>query len=213
MPLEVIGAGFGRTGTLSMKMALDQLGLGPCHHMLEIFGKPDQVNLWLAAAEGKSVDWEEVFDGYRSAVDWPSCYFWKELIAFYPDARVLLTKREAEQWFKSADATIFKGMRLANEKAKGNVEDPFRKMVNTIVVDNTFGGDLSDAANAIKVFNRHNQEVIDAVPADRLLVFEASDGWKPLCDFLEVAVPDTDYPRSNSTGEFVDRVKSARLSK
>jgi len=213
MPLEVIGAGFGRTGTLSMKMALDQLGLGPCHHMLEIFGKPEQVSLWLAAAEGEPVDWEEVFRGYRSAVDWPSCYFWKELIEFFPDAKVLLTKREAGQWFKSADATIFKGMKLANERAQGDAEDPFRKMVNTIVVDNTFCGDLSNRENVIEVFNRHNQEVIDKVPAERLLVFEASDGWKPLCDFLDVRVPDSDYPRSNSTEEFVERVKAARLPK
>ncbi|HIG41828.1 MAG: sulfotransferase family protein [bacterium] len=205
MPLKVIGAGFGRTGTLSMKMALEQLGLGPCHHMMEVFGKPDHIALWQAAGSGKPVDWEEVFEGYNSAVDWPVCYFWRELIELYPDAKVILTKRDADAWFKSADSTIFKGMTMT----KGALDDPHRNMARTIVVENTFGGDLTDKDNAIKVFNVHNQEVIDTVPADRLLVFEASQGWGPLCDFLEVPVPKTDYPRSNSTDDFLQRFQSA----
>ena len=172
---------------------------------MEVFGKPDHIALWQAAGDGKSVDWETVFDGYHSAVDWPVCYFWKELIELYPDAKVLLTIRDAEAWFKSANATIFKAMTLS----MGNSEDPHRNMAKTIVVDNTFGGDLTDKKNAIDVYEKHNREVIDTVAADRLLVFESSQGWKPLCDFLEVPVPDTGYPQSNSTDDFAQRVKAA----
>ena len=209
MPLKIVGAGFGRTGTLSMKSALEQLGFGPCHHMMEVFGKPDHIAQWQDAADGKAVDWEAVFNGYQSAVDWPVCYFWRELSELYPQAKVLLTLRDPEKWYDSASATIFKGMTKASDDTSGaNVTDPHTLMVRKLIVENTFGGDLSDRAHAIDIFNRHNQEVIDTIPADRLLVFEASQGWEPLCDFLEVPVPETDYPSSNSTADFQKRFQS-----
>jgi hypothetical protein len=208
MTLKIVGAGFGRTGTLSMKSALEQLGFGPCHHMMEVFGKPDHIAQWQDAADGKLVDWEAVFAGYNSAVDWPACFFWRELAELYPQAKVLLTLRDPEKWYDSAIATIFKGML----NAPTNVTDPHALMVRKLIVENTFGGDLSDRAHAIDVFNRHNQEVIDTIPADRLLVFEASQGWGPLCEFLEVPVPATDYPSSNSTADFQKRFQSKSKS-
>ncbi len=195
MPLKVLGAGFGRTGTLSMKMALEQLGFGPCHHMMEVFGKPDHIALWLAAGVEKNADWEEILDGYNSAVDWPVCYFWKELAELYPDAKIILTKRDADKWFDSASSTIFKVMEAAKD-------DPNGQMARTLIMENTFGGDLTDRKKAIDVFNKHNQEVVDTIPGERLLVFEASEGWGPLCEFLEVPVPDTDFPRVNTTEDF-----------
>ena len=201
MPLKIIGAGFGRTGTLSMKSALEQLGFGPCHHMMEVFGKPDHIALWQEAADGKPVDWETVFSGYQSAVDWPVCYFWRELSQLYPEAKVLLTLRDPEKWYDSAIATIFKGMLSRSE----GVTDPHALMVRKLIVENTFGGDLSNRGHAIDVFNRHNQAVIDSIPADRLLVFEASQGWAPLCDFLDVPQPTSQYPSSNSTADFQKR--------
>lgn len=203
MALKVIGAGFGRTGTLSLKFALEKLGLGPCHHMMEVFGKPDHIKLWQRAADGLQVDWEEVFAGYESAVDWPVCAFWRELSEIYPDAKFILSLRDAEKWYDSADATIFAGMR------KFDGEHPHGKMVNTLIVNNTFGGSVDDRAAAIEVYEKHNQEVISALPKERLLVFEAAQGWQPLCDFLEVAVPAEPYPRSNSTEEFQNRVRGS----
>ena len=200
MPLSVIGAGFGRTGTLSMKLALEQLGFGPCHHMMEVFGKPDHIALWQAAADGRNVDWESVFEGYTTAVDWPVCYFWRELASLYPDAKILLTKRDPDKWYDSCMATIFRGMIEQRE-----TDDPHGKMARSIVANNTFGGDLADRANAIRVFNQHIEDVIDTIPAERLLVFEAVDGWQPLCNFLDVPVPQTDYPRVNSSEEFQAR--------
>lgn len=204
MPLDVIGAGFGRTGTLSMKSALEMLGVGPCHHMMEVFGKPDHISLWQDAADGHSVNWENVFSGYNSAVDWPVCYFWKELSELYPESKLILTLRDPNKWYDSAVATIFKGM-------MGNLDgmkDPHGLMVRKLILENTFGGDLANRDHAISVFNAHNQQVIDTIPPERLLVFEASQGWAPLCEFLEVEIPAADYPNSNSTEDFQKRFQA-----
>lgn len=201
MSLKVIGAGFGRTGTLSLKFALEKLGFNPCHHMMEVFGKPEHIALWQDAAEGKNVDWDAVFEGYEAAVDWPVCNFWQELAEKYPDAKFILSKRDPEKWYASGMNTIFRGMIGAGESP----EDAHTKMVCTLIRDNTFGGDLTDKANAIRIFEAHNQKVIDTLPKERLLVFEAADGWAPLCEFLEVPVPEEDYPRTNSTEEFQAR--------
>jgi hypothetical protein len=206
MPLQIVGAGFGRTGTLSMKSALEMLGVGPCHHMMEVFGKPEHIALWQDAADGNSVDWESVFKGYNSAVDWPVCYFWKELSELYPESKIILTLRDPNKWYDSAVATIFKGMMTRPE----GITDPHGLMVKKLILENTFGGNLSDREQAISVFNKHNQQVIDTIPAERLLVFEASHGWGPLCDFLEVPVPAEDYPNSNSTEEFQKRFKAKK---
>ena len=204
MPLKVIGAGFGRTGTLSLKYALEQLGLGPCHHMMEVFGKPDHIALWQAAAEGQQVDWEAVFDGYNAAVDWPVCYFWKELADLYPEAKILLSARDPDRWYDSANATIFKAMSSFAD------DGPHRKMTQTLIVENTFGGDLGDRENAIRIYEKHNQAVIDGIAKERLLVFEAADGWGPLCEFLGIDIPETDYPRVNTTEDFQKHFKTAK---
>ena len=196
MTLKVIGAGFGRTGTLSLKLALEKLGFGPCHHMMEVFGKPDHIALWQAAADGESVDWDQVFNGYNSAVDWPVCAFWRELSVVYPDAKFILSRRDANKWFDSASETIFKAMSMFDGK------DVHGKMTNTLVVNHTFGGNLTDRQHAIDIYEKHNQAVEETLPAERLLIFEAAQGWQPLCDFLDVPVPEEDYPRTNSTEEF-----------
>lgn len=206
MTLKVIGAGFGRTGTLSLKFALEKLGFNPCHHMMEVFGKPDHIALWQAAADGKPADWEAIFDGYEAAVDWPVCAFWKELKDVYPDAKFILSKRDADKWFASATNTIFKGMQAFDGA------DPHGKMVNTLIVQNTFGGDVTDAEHAKSVFEAHNAEVLATMPSERILVFEAADGWAPLCDFLEVPVPDEPYPRTNSTEDFQKRMARGSIT-
>ena len=201
MPLKVIGAGFGRTGTLSMKLALEQLGFGPCHHMMEVFGKPDHAALWQAAADGGKVNWEEILAGYNTVVDWPGCYFWQELSERYPEAKVLLTTRDPQKWYDSCEATIFKAMNAFSKS------DPHGAMARTIIVENTFDGDLGNRENAVAVFARHNQLVIDTIAPDRLLVFEASQGWEPLCQFLKVPVPSTSYPKVNTNEDFQKRLE------
>jgi hypothetical protein len=199
--LTVIGAGLGRTGTLTLKTALEQLGFGPCHHMVEVFAHPEQADFWRRAAEGEAVDWEEMFGAYKASVDWPSCHFWPQLAARYPDAKIVLSLRDPERWWESMDATILKSV-------QGMLGDPARRaamrFIELILLEQTLGGDLS-RDNVIAAFERHNAAVRAAIPPERLLVFEAAQGWAPLCSFLGVRVPDAAFPRVNSREEFMSR--------
>ena len=206
MALQVIGAGLGRTGTMTLKTALEQLGFGPCHHMIEVFAHPEQAAFWRRAAGGEAVDWDEGFKGYNSSVDWPSAHFYKQTAAHWPEAKVILSRRDPKRWYESMTETILKAMR---ERAfgggeggggSGSKEHPMR-FAEMIVKDQTFHGDFSEA-NVIAAFERHNAEVIATIPPERLLVFEAAQGWGPLCAFLGVPVPETDFPRTNSREEF-----------
>jgi Sulfotransferase domain len=208
MALQVIGAGFGRTGTLSLKLALEQLGLGPCYHMIETRQHPGHDALWLALASGLTDDWRTILRGYRATVDWPVIFVWKDLVAAYPEAKVILTLRDPESWYASAAKTIFARMREYENAQAARAADEARRnhmrMVDAIVAQGTFGGDLS-REHAIEIFNAHNEEVRETVPRDRLLVYEASQGWGPLCDFLEVPAPEGPYPKVNSTADFARR--------
>jgi len=199
MPLSVIGAGFGRTGTMSLKLALEQLGIGPCYHMSEVFKNPAAPGYWEAAADGKPVDWEEVFAGYRSTVDWPSATFYKELADAYPDAKVILTVRDPEAWFTSTQATIF-----ASRIFEDATSDWGRMVLK--VVGDLFDREMSNKAKLIDVYNRHNETVQRVIPAERLLVYDLSEGWDPLCSFLGVPVPGEPMPNTNSTEDFKRRL-------
>jgi hypothetical protein len=211
MSLKVIGAGLGRTGTLSLKYALEQLGFGPCYHMIETREHPGHDALWLALARGKSDNWHAILDGYAATVDWPAIMIWKALAAAYPQAKVILTVRDPERWYESASNTIFARMReFEAALAAGNAEaiDPARRahmrMVNAAVVAKSFGGNL-DREHAIQVFNAHTNEVRRTIPAERLLIYEPGQGWGPLCRFLGVPMPETPYPKVNTTDDFAAR--------
>ena len=204
MSLSIIGPGFGRTGTLSLKFALEQLGLGPCYHMMEVFGRAEHVAMWTDAANGRPVDWETVFAGFKATVDWPACAFWRELIVRYPQAKVVLTERDPERWYESAYNTIYQAM-IRPMPVDDPLSQQHRAMARKIVLENTFGGRFEDRAYAITVFQRHNEAVRREVPAARLLVYEVGAGWEPLCRFLGVPVPSEPFPRVNSTEEFRSR--------
>ncbi|MEM7021388.1 MAG: sulfotransferase family protein [Pseudomonadota bacterium] len=193
MALEVIGAGFGRTGTESMKQALEMLGFGPCHHMSEVLAKPRQLDLWRAAAKGEKADWQEVLAGYRSAVDWPAAFFWRELSAYYPDAKVLLTVRSSDSWYASIEKTILPVVQ--------NSTDP-DSLGLRLIRDRVFDGRLDDRDHAIAVYERNTADVQAAFPPERLLTYSLGDGWEPLCGFLGCPIPDAPYPRTNSSAEF-----------
>jgi hypothetical protein len=201
MPLGVIGAGLGRTGTMSLKLALDQLGFGPTYHMSEVFKDPAAARWWADAADGGGPGWETIFAGYASSVDWPGASFYKTLADAYPDAKVILTERPSADWFKSARATIFNVPTSAGPPA-------FGRMMNA-VIGRMFDGRLDDADHAIAVYERHNAEVRRVIPAGRLLVYEVSQGWEPLCAFLGVPIPEGDVPHVNSTAEFQARAHSS----
>lgn len=197
MTLKVIGAGFGRTGTLSLKVALEQLGFNKCHHMIEVFRDKQQQQFWHDAAFGKAMNWDDVFKGFSASVDFPSCAYYAQLMAHFPDAKVVLSLRDPDSWFASASNTIFNSM--DNAPDQNSLQS---QMTRKLILENTFGGKHRDAEHAKSVFNAHNEAVQRIVPKNRLLVFEAKMGWAPLCQFLGVAVPETDYPRTNSTDEF-----------
>jgi hypothetical protein len=201
MGLAVVGAGFARTGTKSLKLALEQLGFGPCHHMFEVFDHPEQLTFWQAAARGDLPDWDAVFADFGSCVDWPSARYWREIAAHYPDAKVVLSVRPAEQWINSIHATILPAM-LDRGDHIAEATRANKEMANEIVIEQTFGGRLDDADHAMAVFNAHNAEVQRTISPERLLTYTVAEGWAPLCDFLGVAVPETPFPRTNTTEEF-----------
>lgn len=204
MPLEVIGAGFGRTGTLSLKLALERLGFVKCYHMMEVFQHPEHIPMWADAHHGKPVDWERLYEGYRATVDWPSCNLWEEHAALYPKAKVILSTRDADSWYDSVMNTIYQSSTGMRDSA-----DPAMKAAGDwafdIIWNGIFDGRIGDRGHAIAVYNAHVARVKATLPSSRLLVFEAKQGWEPLCKFLGVAVPDEPYPRVNTTEDFVGR--------
>ncbi|GAA1585591.1 sulfotransferase family protein [Actinomadura kijaniata] len=199
--LEVIGTGFGRTGTFSLKAALETLGFGPCHHMLGMLERPDEIPLWSKAAQGGPTDWDEVYRGYRSSVDWPGARFWRDLVAHYPQAKVIHTVRDPEGWYDSARSTIHRAA-MDDSPAASPVLTEMRKMSREVVWDGQFGGRFTDADHAKRVFAEHNRAVRAEVDPGRLLVFQVTQGWEPLCRFLGVPVPDEPFPRSNGQDDF-----------
>lgn len=203
--LQVVGAGFGRTGTHSLREALGVLGLGPCYHMMEVIQDPERkVPQWVAASRGEP-DWDAIFEGYASTVDWPSAAYWKSIHAHYPEARVILSSRSAESWYDSFSETI--AWLMATPATLPPHLGAWLEMGSDLIANTTFGGQPTNREHAIAVFNAYEAEVKASVPADNLLVFRASDGWEPLCDFLGKPVPDIPYPRTNTKDDFVTRFK------
>lgn len=198
MTLRVVGAGLGRTGTLSLKLALERLLGEPCYHMVEVFGHREHIPFWHEAAQGRMPEWRDLLSGYAAAVDWPAAAFWPELSAAFPDALVLLSVREPAEWWESASQTIFPTSRAAPA-------DEWRAMVEEMMASR-FTSALDDADQAIAAFERHNARVRETVPARRLLEWRPGDGWKPLCAALGVAVPDEPFPRVNTREEWRARL-------
>jgi hypothetical protein len=202
--MNVIGAGFGRTGTLSLKAALERLGFGPCAHMVPLIEDQERSRLWLRAAEGDRDCLREALAGCRSTVDWPGAYFWRDLVELYPEAKVVLTVRDPESWYASAATTIYPAA-MSAKNADGPMP-PFARMAHATVWDGTFKGRFADRDFAIGVMEDHNEAVRREVPAGRLLEFEVREGWAPLCDFLGVEPPAEDFPRLNDAKSFQERL-------
>lgn len=204
MGLNVIGAGFGRTGTMSMKRALEQLGQGRCHHMEEVLDNPWQLPEWQALVQGGTPDWERLLAGYGCTVDWPSAHFWRQLCEAHPGARVILTTRPVEDWWQSYSRTIMEFLTIATTQDVPPVPKAAAEMCVDMIGKQTFGTDYRDEAAAKAAFARRRAEVEAAVPADRLLVYEVGSGWAPLCRFLGKPVPEAPFPHSNAREEFFE---------
>jgi hypothetical protein len=201
MALKVVGSGLGRTGTKSMQTALNMLGFGPCHHMVEVIMHPETMRLWVEASNGRP-DWDLIFNGYQSMVDYPGASYWRELAAYYPDAKVLHTVRDPDQWFESTQATIFNPDSPA-QTAQGPAAEFFSSFKGEMV------GHEHDRAFMTDHFRRHTEAVKAAIPPERLLIYEVGEGWDRLCAFLGVPVPDEPYPSENSRAEFAARNAAA----
>lgn len=203
MALDVIGSGFGRTGTMTTKQALERLGFGPCHHMIEIIEHPEQLKHWKALAAGESVNWADVYAGYRSQVDWPGAYVWEQAAQAFPDARVIHNERPEDAWWNSFNATIGKFFSVFRElDVPAHMMDQFTTM-HDWMIQGTFT-DFTDRDSAIAAYRANNQRVRETIPPERLLVFHVADGWEPLCEFLEVPTPDEPFPHSHVKKEFWD---------
>jgi len=201
MALKVVGSGLGRTGTKSMQSALNILGFGPCHHMVEVFAHPETMQLWIDAGAGKP-DWDAIFAGYHSMVDYPGAHYWRELAAYYPDAKVLHTVRDPDQWFDSTQATIFAPGRGANAAGpQAAFFDSFMSPMREHMAERAF---------MTEYFRQHTRDVEAAIAPERLLIYEAGQGWAPLCKFLGAPVPDVPYPSENSRAEFIARSQQSR---
>ncbi len=216
MPLKVIGTGLGRTGTYSLKLALEHLGFGKCYHMTELFQNPEGVKHFLQAEKGEKVNWEELFKGYKSSVDYPAARYYTQIAGHYPEAKVIHTHRDPEEWYDSAVNTIFMARNLTISRLiKFGLKYPFSRIVqkrfhvfkyNRKLIINEFGKDLLDRKKVLKAFEQHTENVIKRISSDRLLIFKASDGWEPLCRFLNVPVPKNIFPYSNTRDEFLKRI-------
>ena len=201
MQLQVVGAGVGRTGTHSLKIALEQLLGGPCHHMVEILGNPAQIPGWIDAVEGRPVDWSILLQDYRAIVDWPGAAFWRELHAANPDALVLLSVRDPADWYRSASDTIFLTL---NPDPSLDVPPEIGPWLSAVrrALGERFSNRFDDPTAMMDAFERHNDAVRKEVPPSQLLEWRPSDGWEPICDRLGLPVPTEPFPRVNSTDEF-----------
>ncbi|KAK9709243.1 hypothetical protein K7432_009161 [Basidiobolus ranarum] len=210
--LEVIGAGFGRTGTMSLKAALDKLGYRT-YHMIVAVSKPEVYSpLWVEAAEGNP-NWDKIFDGYNATVDNPACWWYKDLYQRSPDAKVILTVRDPERWYKSCHDTVHGLTKIMNKAIELGYATDEQKLVQEMIDKSTWGptgcfqGRFEDKEWAINYFKQHVEEVKRTIPADKLLVFEVKDGWEPLCKFLGKPIPDEPFPNVNDTNEMKERIK------
>jgi hypothetical protein len=211
--LQVIGAGFGRTGTTSLKKALQTLGYGKCYHMSDV-NHNDHAEKWLRKENQGIIDWDEVLRGYKSSVDWPTSLYYEELAERYPSSKIILTVRDEDSWYESIMSTVYKTYTLVPAWRRWLFPKMGRwvEMLKRLIWDGVFHGRLEDAEYAKKIFRDHNNDVKRKWPADRLLVFDVRDGWKPLCDFLGKPVPDnTPFPHSNLSKDSKRKIRKLRM--
>lgn len=199
MALRIVGAGVGRTGTESLKLALERLLGGRCYHMLEVLSHPESVAYWSSAGRGRMPDWDQVFEGYVAAVDWPAAAYWPELSVAFPDALVLLsTRASAEEWYRSASQTIFAidPSKMPGAGDPGFVEGMFSR----------FTFELDNPLAAMAAYETHNRKVRESVEPGRLVEWQPGDGWDPLCRALGLPAPGEPFPHVNTTEMFRRRL-------
>jgi len=208
--LEVIGAGYSRTGTLSLKHALEILGIGRCYHFTELL-KRRHAKRWLAVLDGAPPVWDEVFAGYSATVDWPAVSYYRELADYYPDARVILTIRDPDQWHASLQDALLPLRRVLPSWIPWTSR--IGRLTDLTIWNGTFKGRAENRDFAIACLQRHSQEVCAEIDEKRLLVYDVKEGWEPLCNFLGRPIPDIPFPRTNSRRSLRAAVWAIRVIK
>lgn len=200
--LDVIGAGLGRTGTHSLGLALEKLGYDPCYNLPEVAKNSGHTEVWNDAIDGKQVDWNQLFDSYRSTVEWPTVSFIPDLVQNFPEARFVLTQRDAESWYESASKTIFEGLELSAHNPD-LLKRERSGMKRRLILEYTLEGMYWNKERTIELYKKHIQHVIEVVPQERLLHFDGKDGRKPLCEFLQRPLPSEPFPWLNERNKFM----------
>lgn len=199
MAIQLVGAGLGRTGTHSLKLALERLLGGTCHHMMEVFTRPAEAPVWRRAMLGEPVDFATLLADYTAIVDYPGAALWRELAAAFPDAPVLLSTRSSgEVWWDSASATI---LAVGHDEPSDDVGRMFRAMADPMFA-RSLGPDRTDRAATIAAYEAHNAAVRAEIPAERLFEYRPGDGWGPLCAALDLPIPDEPFPHTNTRDQF-----------
>lgn len=211
--MRVIGSGFGRTGTLSTKRALQMLGFGPCYHMEEVIRRPSHVRAWLDVAQGRDVDWHRLFQGFDSTVDFPASAVWEQLLEAYPEAKVVHTVRDPQRWYDSTAETIARSPTLVPRWFRSMIPplDRFLRVSELLIWQQLFEGRFDDRGRALWIYEDWTAHVRASVPTEQLLVFDVADGWGPLCTFLDVPVPDRPFPRVNDRKTMLRRFTAIRV--
>jgi len=207
--MKVIGVGFGRSGTMSIKHALEELGAGPCFHMIDLIRNPEMVEPWHDAAVKGEKDWDAMLDGYQATIDWPGCSFWEELIELYPDAKVLLNYRDFDGFYKSCKNTIY-AIREAGQKGElspdANRPPPspmLMQVIGELIWKKDFQGKFEDEQWMRQMYEDRIETIKERVPAERLTTFELGvDGWQTIADMLGVEAPEGEFPHLHDTDEF-----------
>ena len=203
--MKIFGAGFGRTGTMSLKIALEKLEMGPCYHMREVVSHPSHIKIWYDFSNGEHPDWDRLFNGFNSAVDFPVSLFYEELIKKFPNAKFILTLRDFDSWYKSTTNTIYKVPTLLPEWFT-QVVYPIRmfiKMQVNLIWIGLFNNKFSDRESTKRVYYEHIERVKNTIPKDKLLIYHINEGWGPLCEFLNVDIPHIPFPKVNDTAEML----------
>ena len=214
--MKIIGAGLGRTGTSSLKVALERLGFAPCYHMNTLKEHPDHVDFWLDTLAGHPIDWKGFFAPYAATLDWPACEYYQALMVAYPQAKVILTVRDPDKWYDSMYETIYSYNNNFPSWAKAVAPQAARlvDLRQRQILQSKFGGQFENRLRAIEIFKAHNEAVKKTVPAHRLLIYEVRQGWEPLCHFLHVPIPaEQPFPHVNDRSEFQRFGKWARAKK
>ena len=207
--LKLINAGLGRTGTTSLKVALERLGFGPCYHMFDIVSNEERLGQWeKIVCDAGRPDWETVFDGYTSAVDGPCAIYYRQIMETFPEAKIILTIRDSERWYQSTYDTLYQFAVKGKNLPKANsAQARLYRMTNTMIWNGLFGGRFPDKQYAIEVFRNRNADVVHSVDPDNLLVYDVRQGWEPLCAFLGVDVPAEDFPHVNDSESMRERLQ------